>query len=42
LDHGTLELRKHTHHLKHRLTGWRRRVEPLLTQEQINAEGMQL
>jgi hypothetical protein len=31
-----------THHLKHRLTRRRRRVEPLLMQEQINAEGMQL
>ena len=42
LNHGALELGKHAHHLKHRLTGRRRRVEPLLVQEQVDAEGMQL
>jgi len=42
LDHGALELGKHTHHLKHRLARRRRRVEPLLMQEQVDAEGMQL
>jgi hypothetical protein len=33
LDHGALELGKHTHHLKHRLTGRRSGVEALLMQE---------
>jgi hypothetical protein len=42
LDHGALELGKYTHHLKRRLARRRRRVEPLLMQEQINAECVQL
>jgi hypothetical protein len=42
LDHGALELGKHAHHLKHRLTGRRSGVEPLLMQEQVDAKGMQL
>ena len=42
MDHGALELGKHAHHPKHRLTGRRSGVEPLLMQEQIDAEGMQL
>jgi hypothetical protein len=38
LDHGALELSKHAQHLKHRLACWRRRVEALLMQEQIDAQ----
>src|SRR5215831_13707064 len=33
LNHGALELSKYAHHLKHRLAGRRRGVEPLLAQE---------
>jgi len=40
LDRGALELGKHAHHLKHRLTGRRSDVEPLLMQEQVDAEDM--
>ena len=42
LNHGPLELGKHAHHLKHRLSSRRRRVEALLMQEQVDTEGMQL
>ena len=42
LNHGTLELGKYAHHLKHRLACRRRGVEPLLMQEQVDVEGMQL
>jgi len=40
LDHRALELRKDTHHLKHRPAGRRRGVEALLMQEQVNASGV--
>src|SRR5439155_27299760 len=33
LNHGAFELGKYAHHLKHRLAGRRRGVEPLLAQE---------
>jgi hypothetical protein len=33
LNHGAFELSKYAHHLKHRLAGRRRGVEPLLAQE---------
>ena len=33
LNHGALELGKYAHHLKHRLAGRRRGVDPLLAQE---------
>src|SRR5262249_14207620 len=36
LNHRPLELREHAHHLKHRLPGGCRGVEPLLAQEQLD------
>lgn len=41
-NHCSLELGKHAQHLKHRLAGGRRRVEPLLPQEQVDLECVQL
>jgi hypothetical protein len=35
LDHGALELAEHAHHLKERLAGRRRGVEPLLVRRAI-------
>jgi hypothetical protein len=37
-DHGPLELGKDAHHLKHRLSGRRRRVDTLLVQKQLDPE----
>jgi hypothetical protein len=41
LDHGALELGKYAHHLKHRLAGRRRGVDPLLMQGKVDAEAVQ-
>jgi hypothetical protein len=37
---GSLELSEHTYHLKRRLACRSSRVEPLLVQEQVDAEGV--
>ena len=42
LDHRPLELGEYAHHLKHRLVGRCRGVDPLLVQEQVDLERMQL
>jgi hypothetical protein len=42
LDHGSLELGEHTHHLIQRLARWGRRVETLLVEEQIDSQRVQL
>jgi hypothetical protein len=42
LNYRALELGKHSHHLEHRLAGRRGGVEPLLMQEQVDAERVQL
>jgi hypothetical protein len=42
LNHCSLELRKDAHHLEHSLAGWRGGVEPLLMQEQVYTERVQL
>ena len=39
--HGPLELRKHTHHLKHGPPAGRGRIQPLGVQIKVNAEGVQ-
>ena len=41
LNHRPLELSKHAHHLKHRLPGGCRGVEPLLAQEEVDLERVQ-
>src|SRR5262249_1755330 len=42
LNHRTLKLSKHAHHLKHCLAGWRAGVEALCFQEQVDASGVEL
>src|SRR5215831_911058 len=42
LDHGALEFSEHAHHLKHRLAGWRRGVDSLLVQIQVDLERMNI
>jgi hypothetical protein len=42
LDHGALELGEHPHHLKHRFAGWRRGVEALLVQVEVDLERVDL
>jgi hypothetical protein len=42
LNHCALEFGEHAHHLKHGLACRRRGVDPLLMQEQIDVERMQL
>ncbi len=41
-DHGAFELREDAHHLKHRLAGWRRGVEALLMEHEVDSERAQL
>src|SRR5688572_3913239 len=36
-DHGPLELREHSHHLKHGSPRWCGSVESLLVEEEVNA-----
>jgi hypothetical protein len=38
LDHRSLELGEHAHHLEQRLARRRRRVDPLLMQEEVDTE----
>jgi hypothetical protein len=40
-DHRAFELGKHPEHLEHRPAGWRRRIEALLMQEQVDALGVE-
>jgi hypothetical protein len=41
-DHSALEFREHAKHLEHGPPGWRRCVEPLLMQEEIDPKRVQL
>jgi FtsZ-binding cell division protein ZapB len=40
LNHRAFKLSKHAHHLKQRLARWRRRVQALLVQVEIDANRM--
>jgi hypothetical protein len=42
LNHRALELGKYAQHLKHGFAGGRRGVEPLLMQEKVDAQRVQL
>src|SRR5262249_18361554 len=42
LNDRALKLGKYAHHLEHRLSGWRGRVQTLLMQEKVDTKGMNL